>query len=99
VLILPAEAADSRLPRRFEERYFSLALNQTIALAGLVLGDGHQCVVIDGLDESVAQRVEHGPQSADVFGFRDMLLYLWADGSVINDGATRNHVCQRRRRR
>src|SRR5580700_9225837 len=93
VLILPAEPAHASLPRRFEDRDLDyLALDQAATLRGLALRDRDQRIVVDRLDESVTQRVEHGTQCADIFRFRHVLLRLRANRAVIDQRSSSNAI-------
>ena len=94
MLILPTEAADARLSRRFENRdRDGFAMDAAFADIELVLSDSLQGCVVDGLDEAVAEGVESGAQGSNVFGIGDVLLSLRNQRAVIDDGAEGDGVC------
>ena len=93
MLILPSEASHPGLSRRFEDRrHDDFAMDPAFALVGLAGSDGDQRLIVDRLDEAVAEGIEHCAQGSDIFGGRDVLLGLRADGAIVHDGAARDGV-------
>src|SRR5207247_7502261 len=55
VLILPAKAANARLPGRFQDRNFDcFAVNSALTHVYLMLRDGLQSLIVNGLNKSVS---------------------------------------------
>src|SRR5580692_5655674 len=93
MLILPAEAAHASRRRSLQDWHFDgFACNFAVAEFRLLRGDVDQSLIVNSFDEAVSKSVQHGSQSADVFGGRQMFLRLGTNGTVINKRAACNHV-------
>ena len=86
VLILPTKAAHAHFPRCLQDGYLDgLTMDQPVTLFRLFGSNVDQCLVINRLDEAVSQGIERGSQCANVFAWRQMLLCLGADRTVVNE--------------
>src|SRR5262249_35170626 len=85
VLILPAEAAHTSLARSFKYRNFDdLARDRAAALRGLARSDRRESGIVNRLDETIPECVEHGTQRVNALGPRYMFLRLRTNGAVID---------------
>src|SRR4029077_10442275 len=83
VLIFPAEASDASLPRSFADGHENhLSADLAVAVAALFVGDVHDVGAGDGFDESVAEGIQGGTQSADVHAIGHGLLDFLVGGGT-----------------
>src|SRR5262249_26632804 len=88
VLVLPAEAAYAGLARRLQDRNLDgLPVNPSLADARLLRTDGEQRLVVDRLDEAVAERIEGRPEPSDRLRGRHVFLRLGNECAIVDDGA------------
>src|SRR5258708_7365783 len=93
MLIFPAEPSDAGHAGRLKDgHWYGLAVNLAVALPGLRIGDGLQCGIVNGLDETVPQGIEHRPQRSNLLARGEHFLGLWTNGAVVHDGAARDGV-------
>src|SRR6516164_7690144 len=94
MLVLPAEPPDTgRSLRSLKDLYLhGFAMNLSITLAGLCVGDRLQGCIVYRLDETISQCIEHRAQRSHIFFVRQHFLSLRTDGAVIHDGTARDRV-------
>ena len=86
MLIFPTEAANAGLARRLE--YCDLhgfTVNASVSSLSLVGSDGHQRVVVNGFDETVAERVQNSAKRANILGVGKLFVRLGTCGAIVND--------------
>ena len=91
MLILPAEPSYARHAGSLE--YGNLdgfPVDHAIAQMGLVAGECKQGVVVDRFNETIAQRIQNGAESPNVFGVRHMFLGVRANGAVVDNRPSRD---------
>src|SRR5216683_2715029 len=90
MLVLPSEAADAHGVPRFEYGNLNhLTLDETAALPRLRVGDRHERVRVDRLDETVAMRVGRHAERPDVFSAWHAFLDLRVGRAVIDQRSAR----------